>query len=414
MRVVIHTQYYPPEIGAPQTRLSELAKAIKAAGHEVVVLTAMPSYPVGKVYPGYGGLFRRETLDGIPVLRTWAYPNQSPSLIKRLANYFSFTFSSLIAGIFVLRRPDYVLTESPPVFLGLAGWLLSRIKGARWVFNVSDLWTETALRIGALKNDWKLRAAAALERFCYRKAWLVTGQSQEILAGVRREAPGAAVYHLSNGVNTSVFSPQRRSAAAQQMLKSSQRCVVLYSGLHGLAQGLMQVLDAAALLRQDPSIGFVFVGDGPDKRRLVERARLMGLDNVEFLDPVPSAHMPAIVSSAGIGVVPLKVELPGAVPSKLYEYMGSGLPVILVAAGEPARIVESTSCGVVVSPDSPQELADAIRRLARDPDLRAQMGAAGRRAAEQSYDRVSISQRFAAHLESCMMQCNTGFQPATR
>ena len=399
MKIAILTQYYPPEMGAPQGRLSELAKSIVSLGHEVIVLTAMPSYPLGRTFDGYGGLLRRETRDGVSVIRTWAYPTQSPSIVKRLATYFSFVFSSLLFGTFTLPRVDYLLTESPPVFLGLSGMLLSKLKGARWIFNVSDLWTETAVRIGVLSGDgWKFKSAQKLEHYCYKTAWLVSGQSQEIIQQIARQVPGVNTYHLSNGVNTKMFQPANRREETRKELGFGDDCIALYAGLHGLAQGLMQVLDAAEKLRRTPGLQIVFVGDGPDKQALIKAAKERQLSNVRFLDPVPREKMPLINSAADIGLVPLKVELPGAVPSKLYEYMGSGLPVILAATGEPVRIVEASQCGFTVTPEDPDALASAILKLASDRALRNEFAAAGRVAAERSYDRTVISARFVDYL----------------
>src|SRR5882724_12218343 len=182
MRITILTQYYPPEIGAPQNRLSDLAARLVDAGHQVEVLTAMPSYPRGKVYPGYGGLISREHKDGVQILRTFIYPTRSAALLPRLLNYFSFLFSSAFFGSFLLRRADYLLVESPPLFLGLAAIWLSRLKRARLIFNVSDLWPDSAVHLGIISKDSRTYVLSSrLESFCYRHAWLVTGQSNGIL-----------------------------------------------------------------------------------------------------------------------------------------------------------------------------------------------------------------------------------------
>ena len=210
MKFGILTQYYPPELGAPQARLSDLAQRLARRGHEVSVLTAMPSYPQGKIYPGYGGWRRRETLNGVSVVRTAIYPTQKPNLLPRLTNYFSFVFSACMAGGWWLPRLDYLLTESPPLFLGISGYLLSRWKRARWIFNVSDLWPESAVRLGFLQEGLSLRLSQALEAFCYRKAWLVTGQSRSILADIQERFPGVRTVHFSNGVDTVLFHPDGR------------------------------------------------------------------------------------------------------------------------------------------------------------------------------------------------------------
>jgi glycosyltransferase involved in cell wall biosynthesis len=296
------------------------------------------------------------------------------------------------------------MTESPPLFLGISGYLLSRRTGAKWIFNVSDLWPESAVALGAVSQGWGLRRALALEAFCYRKAWLVTGQSREILENIRSRFPQVRVYHLSNGVDTELFRPGR-SAGPRARLEDGiggASCIAVYAGLHGIAQGLEQVLEAAARLKDEKALGVVFVGDGPAKRELVARSRSLGLTRVRFLDPLPKEEMPGLVASADLALVPLKVSLPGAVPSKIYEAMGAGVPIVLSAGGEAAEIVRRSESGVVVAPGDVDGLAAAIRELSADAARRARLGASGRRAAERDYDRIGIARRFIDHLESAV------------
>ena len=396
MKLCILTQYYRPEMGAPQARLSELARRFVQAGHQVSVLTALPNYPTGRIYPGYGGAFKKEVLDGVVVLRAWIHPCQRVAMLPRLASYLSFALSSAVFGAAALTPLDYLLTESPPLFLGMTGYLLSRIKRARWIFNVSDLWPESARRLGAVREGPALSAAYRLEAFCYRKAWLVTGQSQEIVDDVRRRFPGVRAWHLSNGVDTTKYSPRRRESSGSA--DSASPCVAVYAGLHGAAQGLEQVLDAAAQLR-DVNLRIDFIGDGPEKKVLVEKSRALGLRNVAFSDALPSDAMPSRLASADIALAPLKCSLPGAVPSKVYEAMGAGLPIVLAADGEAASLVRRTESGVVVPPGDSISLASALRRLATDRDMRLRLGENGRRAAVAHFDRDAIFARFVQFLE---------------
>ena len=405
MKIGILTQYYPPETGAPQARLSHLAAQFVRRGHEVFVLTAMPNYPKGRIFEGYRGFSCRERRDGVSVIRTWIYPTTKVGLAPRLLSYFSFVFSSLLAGAAKLPRLDYLLTESPPLFLGISGYLLARRTGARWIFNVSDLWPESAVALGAVSQGWGLKTAFALEAFCYRKAWLVTGQSQEILEDIRRRFPEVRAYHLSNGVDTSLFRPECRSDASRARLANGggeRACIAMYAGLHGIAQGLDQILDAAARLTDLPSLEFALVGDGPVKSKLMAKSRELGLSNVRFLDARPREEMPGLVASADLAIVPLKMSLPGAVPSKIYEAMGAGVPIVLVASGEAAAILDRSQAGVHVAPGDVPGLATAIRGLAADPDRRARLGAAGRSAAVRDFDRVGIADRFIDRLEGAL------------
>lgn len=400
MHVAILTQYYPPEIGAPQARLSELAAHLIAAGHEVTVLTAMPNYPTGKIQAGYRGLLRRHEQDGARVIRTFIYPTQRADFVHRLLNYFSFVFSSALLGSFLLKRPDYLLVESPPLFLGLTGFWLSRLKRARLIFNVSDLWPESAVRLGVVRaGSLAYRLSAWLERFCYRRAWCVTGQSQSILADITRRFPDCQTFSLSNGVDTALFSPAHASELPRQIMADGAACVAFYAGLHGLAQGLDQILQAAERLQDDAGLRFVLIGDGPEKQALQQQAQATGLDNILFYDPLPKWKIPPLVASADIVLVPLKLHLPGAVPSKLYEAMASARPVVLVADGEAAHIVRAHEAGFVVEPGDIAGIVSAIQTLRQQPALRQRLGANGRRAAETCFDRIEIATRFISFLE---------------
>jgi colanic acid biosynthesis glycosyl transferase WcaI len=403
MRLILLTQYYPPEIGAPQRRLSELAARFAQRGHEVFVLTAMPNYPKGKIYPGYGGFCRKEKVNGVTIVRAFIYPTQRADYLHRLANYFSFVLSAFLVGLFSLPRADYLLVESPPLFLGMTGVLLSFFKRAKMIFNVSDLWPESAVRLGMLSSDgMAFRASSWLEGFCYRRAWLVSGQSHSILADIVRRFPGLRTHRLSNGVDTGMFSPQRRTDRARETLGSKEQCVVLYAGLHGLAQGLDQILDAARVLKDDCPCRFVLIGDGPEKKALVARATENGLTNVAFRDPLPAADIPEIVASTDMVVITLKMHIPGAVPSKLYEAMASGQPVIMVAEGEAAEIVESFHTGIAVKPGDIQGLARAVKTLYGSPQLRKDLGSNGRRTVEEHYDREKIVAQFVSYLEDAL------------
>ena len=399
MRIAIHTQYYPPEMGAPQARLSELAARFVERGHEVTILTAMPNYPHGKVYEGYGGLVRREGKDGIRIIRTAIYPTQSLGLVRRMSSYLSFVASSFLAGAVFLPRVDYLLTESPPLFLGLSGYVLSRLESARWIFNVSDLWPESAVRLGLIGEGRALRWSKRLEAFCYRKAWLVTGQSRGILDDITGRFPAVRTHHLSNGVDTDRFRPDHPVPSGREGLGTDDDCLIVYAGLHGVAQGLEQILEAAARLEVTNRYRIVFIGEGPEKKRLMARAQALGLAHVRFMDPIPRERVPGVLAASDIGIACLKETLPGAVPSKIYETMGAGRPLVLVAGGEPADIVRRHGCGIAVEPGDTGELVDVLGRLIENQSLRRELGARGREAALERFNRSKIADAFIDFLE---------------
>jgi glycosyltransferase involved in cell wall biosynthesis len=403
MHLAVLTQYYPPEIGAPQARLSDLASHFVRRGHTVTVLTAVPSYPVGKIYPGYRGLrlIGREQQDGIDVIRTLVYPTQKTDLVHRLANYFSFVLGSATAGSLLLKPPDYLLVESPPLFLGLVGVWLSVLKRTRLIFNVSDLWPESAVRLGVLREgSVSFQLSSRLEGFCYRRAWLVTGQTKTILSNIIKRFPKCRTFHLSNGVDTKRFRRVRSSLESAADSHGNGNFVALYAGLHGIAQGLGQVLDAAEVLCDREAMRFLFVGDGPEKKRLMQQAEERGIRNVQFLHPRSAQEVPGLLATADALLVPLGLHLPGAVPSKLYEAMASGRPVVLVAQGEAADIVRNHCAGIIVAPGDIAGLTSALRKLRAEPELCRRMGANGVRAAAKHFDRTNIANQFIDYLES--------------
>jgi glycosyltransferase involved in cell wall biosynthesis len=399
MKIGIHTQYYPPEIGAPQARLSELARRFVDAGDSVTVLTAFPNYPRGKIYEGYKGLYLKERIDGVTVLRAPLYPTKSIQFTKRLSSYFSFVGSSALIGAAAMPKVDFLITESPPLFLGISGYGLAKKLGARWIFNVSDLWPSSAVDLGVVSDGASLRAAEKLEALCYRFAWCVTGQSRETVADIRKRFPEVETFHLSNGVDTDLFGQGERDATERQVLGANDDDVVaLYAGLHGIAQGLEQILEAASKLKHLKNLKFVFVGDGPEKSALLNLADNLGLEQVQFMDPLTRDRMPSLLSACDISIVPLKKRIHGAVPSKLYEAMGAAKPVVLVANGEPSDIVNQTGAGIAIAPGDIDQIAEAFEKLAETAALRKSMGQKGREAALLDYDRSIIFQRFRKRL----------------
>ena len=393
MKVAILTQYFPPEMGAPQARLSSLAQRFQEMGHEITVLTAMPNYPTGAIYPGFGGLLKESQEKGIRVLRTMIYPTKSLNRTKRLVSYFSFVMAAFWVGLFKLQKMDYVITESPPLFLGMTGYLLSRFKRAKWIFNVSDLWPESAVTLGVLKSGFALSLAQKLEAFFYQKSFLVTCQSHEIEKDIQKRFPSQKTYHLSNGADPKHFELNEN--------QKEKEVRAVYVGLHGLAQGLDQILFAAQKLN-GTLLSLHFVGDGAEKEMLVAMARERRIPSVYFHEPVSSEKAHRMLTEADIVIVPLKQAIKGAVPSKLYEAMGAGKPVLLVAEGEAAQVVSKYECGCIVKPGDIQGLADALQRLAQDVSLRQRLGQAGRKALEQDFNRPKIEKKFIHYLEGVL------------
>ena len=402
-RLLLLTQYFPPEMGAPQVRLSELGERLIDAGWQVEALTALPNYPTGRVFDGYDT--RKpvvEQIGRIRAVRVPLWPSKT-GFAKRLVTYCSFAAAAMAWGPGLCARPDLILVESPPLFIGVAArWLAWRWR-CPYVFNVSDLWPESALRMGVVGPGLAYQLAERLELALYRGSAGVTGQSEEIVASVKRRAPGVPTEVVTNGVDPSRFGPARADAAARALLGEGPGPVFLFAGLLGHAQGLSQVLDLAAALPREVPGRFVLVGDGPEREALAARIERDGLGGrVRLVGAQPRERVPALLACADAAVITLGMSIPGAVPSKIYEAMASSLPILLVADGEPARRVEAAGCGLTVAPGDAEGAMAAFRRLAEDGALRARMGASGRRAAETIYDRTRIAVRLESFLSAAV------------
>ena len=396
--ILILTQYFPPETGAPQNRLSDLAQRLQEKGMQVTVLTAMPNYPSMVIDERYRGkVFCKEERQGIRVHRAWIYASTSRSLVSRLLNYFSFVFTSFFAGLFIGRH-RWIFCESPPLFLGITARLLCLFKRSHLVFNVSDLWPESAEKLGLVRNRLLLRISTALEESLYRSAWLVTGQTQGIVKSIADRTPGKRVHWLPNGVNLSAFPVgrgERNWRAKQGYLDGDFIC--LYAGIIGYAQGLDVILQAADELRADRGIRFVMLGSGPEKLRLQQLAGDMKLERVHFVDVVSREEMPRILQSIDAAVVPLrKLELfKGAIPSKIFESLAMEKPVILGVDGEARQLfVDQGNCAKYYEPENAKALAAVVQSLKDHPEECKQLGMNGRRFVQEKFDRAVIADAF--------------------
>ena len=392
-RILLVTQYFPPEIGAAQTRLFELGQELSGLGWDVEVLTALPNYPTGRIFEGYDpGNPVKEVWGRLSVVRVPLRPAQS-GFVHRLMCYFSFVRSVIRWGPKLCAKPDVLFVESPPLLLGHAGVALSKRWNVPMVFNVSDLWPESAKYMGVVKNRLVLACAEALELSYYRRAALVTGTSDEIVNSVRQRCPSTEAEVITNGVDVDRFGPQFGDDEARSLVGAHDRVTFTYAGVMGMAQGLDVVLDVAAAVRDLNHVQFVLVGDGADREPLGRRIQAKSLHNVRLLRAQPKERIPALLAVSDVGFHVLKFSIPGSVPSKIYEAMANGMPILFAGGGEGARRVFEARAGLVVPYDDVRGLEEAVRRLSSNPALRRELGAAGRRAAEKLYSRKEIARR---------------------
>ncbi len=388
MHIIMLTQYFPPETGAAQVRLFEVAKAIQAQGHQIEVVTAFPNYPTGVIPPEYRGkFFMKDSIGGIPLYRTWIYPVQRGRFWKRLLNYFSFVFSACY-GIAKAGPADYIFVESPPIFIGFTMFLARLLKRARIILNISDLWPESAISLGLVKNKLLIGLTSLLESRMYKVAWRISAQTEGIIKSLTERGiePSKMVF-LPNGVDPELFTPRPADQELVASLQLQNKLVVLYAGTIGYAAGLEVALQAAEKLRSHPEIVFLLVGDGTEKPRLQKLAAEMQLPNVHWLPFQPLSEIVRYYNLAALSLVTLRRYklAEGVRPSKLFPGLASAKPVIYVGEGEGARIMAESGGGVVIPPEDAAQLAETILELTADPERCRELGEKGRKYVSENY-----------------------------
>jgi glycosyltransferase involved in cell wall biosynthesis len=399
LRILYLSQYFPPEMGAPAARVYELSREWARLGHEVQVLTGFPNHPTGVIHEGYRGeLWRRETVEGIEVLRAPIFAAANRGVALRSLNYLSYAASAGAVGPLLARRPDVVLATSPQFLTGVAGLWLSRLFRRPFVFEVRDLWPKSIVAVGALEvGSPVVRGLEVAERALYRAADRIVAVTDsfvdEIVAtGIDR----GKLRVVKNGVDLEAFRPAPKENAVRERFGLQGKFVVTYIGTHGMAHGLGTILDVAARLRNNDRFRFLLVGEGAEKRMLLARAATEGLSNVRFVDQQPRHTIPGFIAASDLCLVVLRSTplFKTVIPSKIFEFLGSGRPIALGVDGEARALVEESGGGVAFPPEDAGLLERLLLELAADPDRLARMGAAGRAYVEANFSRAALAQRY--------------------
>jgi len=386
-------------MGAPAARTFEHARHWASLGHQVTVITGFPNHPTGIKRPEYQGYFvKREGIEGIDLLRTWIYCTPNRGFFKRILNFLSFFCSSLLMGSLVTKRPDVIIGTSPQFFCAVAAYLLSKIKRVPFVFEVRDIWPQSAVELGAIKNRALIKILEAIEQHMYQHAALivvVAESTQPYLIG-KGIAP-EKICIIPNGMDKQYLDlVAATNGQVTQELGLEKKFIVSYIGTHGMSHALHVVLQAAERLKNETAIQFLFVGEGAEKERLKRLAQEMMLSNITFINEQPRLKLPAFYRASDVSIVPLK-RLPifrKVLPSKLFELMGAGCPLICSIEGEAARLVNRAASGLCIEPEDAIALSNAIMELRSNTDLRRQMSANGRIFVESFYLRSTLAEKY--------------------
>ena len=397
MRILLVTHYFPPEVGAPQARLSEMARYWANGGEQVTVLTGMPNHPTGVIPTHYRGRLRAEEhVDGYRVIRTWVYATPNEGIVKKTLGHLSFMASSVLLGWKKSGRPDVVIVSSPTFFSIFSAWLLAKLKGARFVLEIRDLWPAIFVELGVLTNRFVIKLLERIEIFFYRAADAVVVVSEGFRSHlIGRGIDSDKIITIRNGADLHRFDHSEGSAKDRALLgANADETLVLYLGAHGISHGLISVANAASILAGKP-IHFAFVGEGAAKKELVDHVGRLELANVTMLPAVPSKKVPAFLAAADICLVPLR-DVPlfsTFIPSKIFEYFAASRAVVGAVRGEPAEILREGGAKVV-EPEDSAAIAAAIQELSNDPVRRKEMGREAHKYVSTNFNRRTLAETY--------------------
>lgn len=377
------------------TRHIEIARFLAGKGHRVTIITSPVSYLTGKTRDGVNHWKSVEKpFPGVQILRVYTYPALHRSFFHRVLSFFSFMFSSFFVGLAV-DHVDVIWGTSPPIFQGWTAWLLARLKRVPFLFEVRDLWPAFALAVGVLKQKTLIKLSLWLESFLYRHADTIVVNSPGFIAHIKNHG-GLDIQLVENGVDPAMFETSTGGQTFRERNGLQQNCVILYAGAHGISNDLDVVLEAARLVSQTPMIKFVFVGDGKEKARLMQKAKELKLENVLFLPSVPKTEMAEVVTGADACLAILKpLELyKTTYPNKVFDYMAAGKPVLLAIDGVIREVVEKADAGIFVEPGNAQALASAALQVKENPKKMLSMGEHGREYVKENFNRNRLAEKF--------------------
>ena len=360
MHVFLITQYFPPEIGAAATRWGDYVKILTQKGHRVTVLCEMPNYPLGTYFPGYKrqGVKRENVSPKLTIIRSFAWANDRSSAIKKLGHYIIFMFSAFINAL-KIKNYDVLIISSPPLFAGVIGAIISKLKSIHFFLDIRDLWPESVMALGEVKSKWVFNMGKKLESFIYKSTngYILTVPGfKHHFNKYYSEQLNKPMINLINGVSNTFFDLAQKYDRIPE-----KRFTVLYSGNMGLAQGLESLIKAANILQKYP-IDFKFVGSGVKRKELIIKAEKLGLKNVVFLPVQKKEELIKLIKKASVCLVPLKNDplFRNAIPSKMFEYMACGRPVIASISGEVEKILNSAKSGSIAMAEDANSIAVSI------------------------------------------------------
>ena len=386
-------------MGAPSARIFELSRRWVKIGAEVTVITGFPHHPTGVIPSEYRGkIFMRESREGISIIRTFVYTTPNEGFFKRILSYMSFMFSSVIQGTYKSGKQDIIIATSPQFFVGIAGYVISRLKRIPFIFEVRDLWPESIIQLGLLKNTFLIKVLESIEMFLYRNADHIVGVADSTVKILTvRGIPAEKISIVKNGVDLQLFDSSIDGLEVKNNIGMKDNFIVSYIGTHGLSHALDRVLETAKILQTHYNIQIVFIGEGAEKSNLLKQAEDLKLHNVRFLNQISKEELPYYYAASDLVLVTLR-NLPlfrSVIPSKIFEIMAMAKPILISVEGESCKlVVEEARAGLAVKPENPEDLARYILQLKSNPEQMRNLGENGRKFVDQNFDRNSLADKY--------------------
>lgn len=398
MKILIITQYFPPEVAAGANRTYEHAKHWIKLGAEVTVVTCFPNYPTGNIPEKYKGLkYLEEEIDGIKVIRTFTYATPNKGFFRRIIGYFSFMFSSVIQSYNKMGKQDVIIASSPPYTVGISGMVLGKLKKTPFIFEVRDLWPESIIQLGQVKNKILINILEYIELMMYRNASLIVGISDPFVdfisvKGIEKEK----IKIIKNGVNLDLFQPKEVNTKLKNSLGLESKFVISYFGTFGLAQGLESIIRTADILKNNSEIHFLLIGDGADRDKLLALKNEFEISNVTILKPIPKAELVDYYSISDVMLVPLRnlSLFNSALPSKMFEIMAMGKPIIHTVDGEARKLLEREGAGKFVEAENFKKLASEIILIKNNSEWLFSASKSARKLVEEKFNRNNLAREY--------------------
>jgi len=395
MHILFLTDNFPPEGNAPATRTYEHAREWVKLGHKVTIITGAPNFPEGKVFDGYkNNWYSKSELEGIEVRRVKTYITANEGFSKRILDFISFMITSFFAGLFV-KKPDVIIGTSPQFFTAISAWALSAVRFKPFIFELRDIWPASITAVGAMGRTLPIRILEKIEMFLYKRADKIIAVTHSFKSElIERGIDGKKIDVVLNGVDLSKYEPfAHKDKAFTEQYNLTDKFVVGYVGTHGLAHALDKIVEAAELLMDLDDVRILFAGGGAAKVDVEKLVKKKGLKNVVMIPRQGKELMPNLWSLCDISLISLKDTdlFKTVIPSKIFESMGMGIPMIITAPkGEATDIIETSQSGVVLEPESPRKLAVTIRELYQNRNKLHSL-AENSRVAANTYDRSKLA-----------------------